>query len=285
MIQNTIIGCATFFALAQGENLTNLANMVEISDPYFSPESPGSFLRRSLPTSSFYLQTALTVFRGAFKARSGRYSDDLWQNDSLSLLRALERTGIAFEVLNHSVLKRIEQPSVIIGNHMSTAETFLMAGFCLPFAPLTYVVKRSLVDYPVFGHIMRSRNPVVVGRENPREDFKTVMDEGLDRLRKGYHLVIFPQKTRSVDFLPSEFNSIGVKLARHAGAPIIPLALQTDAWGNGSILKDFGRIRPDRPMRFEFGEPIFVNGPGKMENQAVIEFIASRLQKWSVKSV
>ncbi|MDV7395913.1 lysophospholipid acyltransferase family protein, partial [Arthrospira platensis SPKY1] len=99
---------------------------------------------------------------------------------------------------------------------------------------------------------MRSREPVVVGRENPRDDFKRVMEEGADRLRRGYHLVIFPQRTRSVQFEPAEFNSIGVKLARHAGAPVIPLALQTEAWGNGKRFKDFGRINPDLPMHFEF---------------------------------
>ncbi|MCD8483070.1 MAG: 1-acyl-sn-glycerol-3-phosphate acyltransferase [Verrucomicrobia bacterium] len=254
--------------------------MTKFTDPYFSPNVRPHGFRKLFPTLTFYSQAAWTVWRGAVAARKGDYDDDRWQRDSLSLLRALERTGVRIDIRNQSVFDRLSEPSVIIGNHMSTAETFLLAGVLVPMIKVTFVVKRSLITYPVFGHIMRSRKPVVVGRDNPREDFKTVMEQGTDRLRQGYHVIIFPQRTRSVEFVPEEFNSIGVKLAKSAGAPVVPLALHTEAWGNGKLLKDFGPIRPSIPMKFEFGEPLRISGNGKAENEAVIQFITSRLHQW-----
>jgi len=75
-------------------------------------------------------------------------------------------------------------------------------------------------------------------------------------------------------------SSIGVKLARKAEAPIIPLALDTRAWRNGNFLKDFGKIDVPKDVHFAFGEPIRVKGKGAEEHQMIIEFIETRLNRW-----
>jgi hypothetical protein len=49
-----------------------------------------------------------------------------------------------------------------------------------------------------------------------------MMDGGLARLKQGISIVVFPQTTRMVDFDASQFNSIGVKLAKKAGVPVVP---------------------------------------------------------------
>ena len=73
---------------------------------------------------------------------------------------------------------------------------------------------------------MRSRNPIVVGRTDPRKDFETVMNGGAERLKNGISIIIFPQSTRSLDFKPEEFNSLGVKLAKKAGVQVVPVAIK-----------------------------------------------------------
>ena len=45
------------------------------------------------------------------------------------------------------------------------------------------------------------------------------MEQGAERLAAGYSLIIFPQHTRAVNFEPTQFNSIGIKLAARTGAP------------------------------------------------------------------
>lgn len=199
---------------------------------------------------------------------------------SYQVLRALERVGIRVEVTGIRHLEALDGPCLVIANHMSVLETFVLPGVIQPIRPVTFVVKESLMTYPVFGHVMRSRDPIAVTRTNPRQDFKTVMEGGRERLARGVSLVVFPQTTRTSSFDPEEFNSIGIKLAQKTGVPVVPLALLTDAWGNGKRLKDFGKIDPSRTVHLAFGEPMVVAGRGSAEHEAVIAFIQGKLKEW-----
>jgi 1-acyl-sn-glycerol-3-phosphate acyltransferase len=79
---------------------------------------------------------------------------------------------------------------------------------------------------------------------------------------------------------PDKFNSIGVKLAQRADVPVVPVALVTDAWPNGKLLKDFGKIDPTKTVRFSFGAPILIKGRGTDQNQQIIRFITTTLEAW-----
>ena len=127
---------------------------------------------------------------------------------------------------------------------------------------------------------MVSRNPIVVGRSNPREDLRNVMQQGEQRLTHNMSVVVFPQTTRILKFDEKQFNSMGVKLAKRGKAPVVPVALKTDAWGVGKRIKDFGKIDPTRSVRFAFGEPFEVTGSGKEAHQTIIEFIKEKLAAW-----
>ena len=164
---------------------------------------------------------------------------------------------------------------------MSLLETALLHSFVRPRRDFCFVIKRSLLDVPYFGHIMRFLKCIPVDRVNPRDDFKTVMEVGTERLKEGKSVVIFPQSTRSTIFDPSQFNTIGIKLAKHAGVPVIPLALRTDFLGNGKLVKDLGPIHRHNPVWFEFGEPIMkVSASGKEEHARIVEFISAKVKEW-----
>jgi 1-acyl-sn-glycerol-3-phosphate acyltransferase len=62
--------------------------------------------------------------------------------------------------------------------------------------------------------------------------------------------------------------------------PIVPVALQTNAWGNGNWIKDFGKIDPSKQVRFAFGAPLAVTGRGTDQHQAAIDYIGSKLEEW-----
>jgi 1-acyl-sn-glycerol-3-phosphate acyltransferase len=192
----------------------------------------------------------------------------------------IEKTGGKFHIEGIENIGQTNEPVVFISNHMSTLETMVFPGIIAPIRPVTFVVKESLTKHPVFGPLMRSREPIVVGRLDPRKDFETVMTQGAELLSKGVSIVIFPQSTRSIIFKPEEFNSLGVKLAKKAGVDIVPVAIKTDFWGNGSIIKDLGPIDRHKPVNMVFGEPIKISGNGKEEAQKVIDFIKSHLVSW-----
>jgi len=210
----------------------------------------------------------------------GRYTKSEWVTNSDTILRMLERCGCSLHVRGMDNLKGLDSPVVFISNHMSTFETQVLPGIIVPNMEVTFVVKESLITHKLFGPILRFQRPVAVKRENPREDFKTVMEQGQEMLKEGRSIVIFPQATRDRVFDPEYFNTLGVKLAAKAGAPVIPIALKTDFWDNGKKIKDIGPLRRDRECYIEFGELFHVDGNSKEAQQRVLDFILSRLRQW-----
>ncbi len=239
-----------------------------------------SLFARALPSVRFYLDMIRTVLRAGRKAKRGEYNDTDWAESSREILDALERVGVRLEITGIENFRALEGPCVFVANHMSTFETFVLPVVIAPFKRVTFVVKESLVKYPVFKHVLISRDPVVVTRENPREDLTRVLRQGTERLKKGISMVIFPQTTRTDGFDPRQFNSIGVKLARRAEVPVIPIALKTDAWGCGRFIKDFGKIDPSKRAFFAFGEPLWIKERGVEEHRMVMDFIKTRLDEW-----
>ncbi|MFA5515764.1 MAG: lysophospholipid acyltransferase family protein [Desulfuromonadales bacterium] len=247
---------------------------------YASPERWVAPWRRACPSVFFYPAMFGIVWRSSRMARLGRYDDREWAASSAEIVAALETVGARFCIEGVENLASLPGPCVFLGNHMSTLETFVLPSLVTQHKPVTFVVKKSLLEYPIFRHVMVSRNPVVVERSNPREDFKTVMEEGLKRLEAGISIIVFPQTTRTPAFDPAHFNSIGTKLAKRAGVPVIPVALKTDAWSNGRFIKDFGPIKPSRKIHFAFGEPLTVTGAGQEAQAAVVRFIQGKLAEW-----
>ena len=84
-------------------------------------------------------------------------------------------------------------------------------------------------------------------------------------------------------FEAANFNTIGVKLAHRSRAPLVPLALKTDAWSLGRVIADLGAIDPTKKVRMAFGEPMQVAGRGTDEHRAAIDFIETRLRAWEAE--
>lgn len=254
--------------------------LVYINGTYKTPDSIGGFFKGKLPSIVFYSQFLEIVFRSSRRAKRLRYDTADWASSSLEVFRALESAGVKTEITGIDNFKNLEGPCVFVANHMSSFETFVLPAIIAQFRDATFVVKKSLVDYPVFKYIMRSRDPITVGRSNPRDDLKAVFEGGTERLNAGRSIVIFPQTTRTALFDPKDFNTIGIKLAKKAGVPVVPIALKTDAWGVGKYIKDFGKIDPSKKAHFAFGGPLLIKDRGTEEHNATIEFISGKLKEW-----
>jgi len=228
----------------------------------------------------FTLKYAKIVLKTRSEAIRGIYDTKAWADSSLFILRFIEKAGGDFRISGMENISKDPGPVLFIGNHMSTLETMVLPGIIAPHREVTFVVKESLVRHPLFGHVMRSRDPIVVGRTDPRKDFEVVMTKGMELLSKGISIVIFPQSTRSVEFKPEEFNSLGVKLAKKVGVKVVPFALKTDFWGQGKLIKELGPLDSKKPICIKFGEPFAVKSTGKEENQKIIDFIQTSLAEW-----
>ena len=166
----------------------------------------------SFPSLRFYGGLAGIFWRAGKVARAGEYSGERWADDSLLVGRLIESMGARIVIEGVENLD-FDGPCVFEANHMSTLETLFLPCIIQPQRDVTFVVKRSLLSYPCLGPVLAAREPIALGRSNPREDLKIVMEEGQRILGGGRSIIIFTQGTRRTDVEPADFNTLGVKLA------------------------------------------------------------------------
>lgn len=252
------------------------------NDEYHTPYNvPRAFIDKVFFKASFayHLRIIRRLIENRMDVTRKRYTDDVWVDHSYDFFADMEKFGAKFHITGIDQLKS-DEPYVIVSNHMSTLETAIFPALIRAKRPVTFVIKESLVKVPLFGPVMRTRDPIVVGRENPREDLVTVLNEGTSHLQRGTSVVIFPQATRMVEFIPEKFNSLGVKLAKKASVKILPVAIKTDYWGIGKLIKEFGKMDRRKPVHVSIGKPI-ESSDVKAAQETVIRFIQSHLNLWN----
>jgi 1-acyl-sn-glycerol-3-phosphate acyltransferase len=235
---------------------------------------------RPFAAPTFHARACWVIFMLSLAAKRGACSRVRWARTCLEIFKLAEHVGGQYTIEGMDVVEPEGAPVVFVANHMSALETYILGSLILPFKDMTFIVKQSLFDYPVFGAIMKGIDAIPVSRENPRDDLKQIMEQGAANLGRGRSIVVFPQHTRSPAFDVSQFNSVGAKLAARNNAVVVPVALKTDFLVNGKRFKDFGPVFPERKIRVAFGQPIPPDGKGKAAHAATVEFIRTRLQDW-----
>lgn len=113
-------------------------------------------------------------------------------------------------------------PYVVVANHESTADPFLLSW--LPF-DMRWVAKVSLFRAPVVGWMMRMGGDIQLQRGDGAS-VRAMLAEARTTLDGGLPVMIFPEGTRSSDGALQRFKDGAFHLAIEAGVPILPLAIE-----------------------------------------------------------
>jgi 1-acyl-sn-glycerol-3-phosphate acyltransferase len=120
-----------------------------------------------------------------------------------------------------------------------------------------FLAKDDLFSIPVVGSALRGAHQIPVNRRSGRQASLT---EGVEALRAGELLVIYPEGTVTTrsDWLPMEGRTGVIRLALDAGAPIVPMA----SWGSQEVWQKAGRgsLKFGRPVWVKAGPPIDLRG-------------------------
>lgn len=254
------------------------------NDGYDTPEGNRQCLTDRLLFNSrwyFYVKNFLIFGKSGSLGRSGNLDGRNQILQSNGNIKLVERCGGRLHIRGLDNLRKLNgQPVVMMSNHMSLLETAVLHAIVRPHLDFTFVIKVGLMKVPFFRDIMTALEAITVGRKNPKDDLAAVLNEGAERLSRGKSIIIFPQSTRSVDFDPEKFNSIGIKLAKRANVPVLPFALKTDFLANGKLVRELGPVDRSKLVCFEFGEPMAVEGNGKEELKKTTDFIERKLQEF-----
>jgi 1-acyl-sn-glycerol-3-phosphate acyltransferase len=162
-------------------------------------------------------------------------------------------------------------PCVFVGNHQSN---FDIPAILANTNRLTGVIaKKNMEKIPIMSYWMRKIHCVFMDRENPREALKSI-SEGIENLKDGYSMLIFPEGTRSRSNNIGEFKKGSMRLAIKAGVPIVPITVydthKAMEANNGKIKKANAKII--------IGKPIYTDGMSKEEKANIGETVKSIIQ-------
>ena len=106
-----------------------------------------------------------------------------------------------------------------------------------------WVVKRELLWIPFFGWGLAMLEPIAIDRGSGARALRQMLEQGRDRLARGFCIVIFPEGTRVAPGAHRDYQPGGAWLASKTGAPVVPVALNSgELWRRNAFLKYPGTI-------------------------------------------
>lgn len=180
--------------------------------------------------------------------------------------------GVRYEVSGRENLSG--EPVVMLANHQSEWETVYLQ---LLKPPVCTVLKKELLNIPIFGWALRLLHPIALDRSRPARAMRQVLSQGGMRLKEGLTVLIFPEGTRVEPGKRRRYNKSGTVIACRAGVPVVPVAHNAgECWPGNSWVKRPGRIS------LVVGEPILTEGRTAEEVLVEVEnWIEARLAEIS----
>ncbi|MGO2133464.1 MAG: lysophospholipid acyltransferase family protein [Halomonas sp.] len=167
--------------------------------------------------------------------------------------------GVRYEI---SGLEKLPQgPCVMLSNHQSEWETVYLQ---LIKPPVCTVLKKELLNIPIFGWALRLLRPIALDRSRPSRAMRQVLTQGVQRLNEGLSVLIFPEGTRVEPGQRRRYNKSGTVIACRAGVPVVPVAHNAgERWPSRDWVKRPGRLS------LVVGEPI--DTAGRSPEEVLIE--------------
>lgn len=166
------------------------------------------------------------------------------------------------------------QNAVVLCKHQSMWETIAMQSILIP---QTWVLKRELMWVPVFGWGMALCKPIAIDRNAGRKALEHVVTQGIERLKEGIWVIIYPEGTRMAPGERGKYGAGGAILASRSGYPVLPVAHNAgEYWGKRQFIKRPGTIK------LVFGPVIEPQGKSASQiNAATEEWIESTMARIS----
>lgn len=125
--------------------------------------------------------------------------------------------------LNISGLENIpSEPVVFVSNHQSYADIPIFVAAI--DRQIGFITKAELVKIPIFGQWIKAVRSVFIKRNDARAAVRTI-EAGVELLKQGFSLGVFPEGTRSRGPNMLKFKRGSLKIATKTGAPIVPVAI------------------------------------------------------------
>lgn len=143
-----------------------------------------------------------------------------------------------------------EGPVLFASNHEGNFDIPVLIGAIEK--PFGFISKIEVKKVPVLSAWMEAIDCVFIDRKNRDKAAGSIMS-GVELLKKGNSLVIFPEGTRSKGGPIGLFKAGGFRLAKDSGVPIVPISIQ----GTADVFEKNGRLVKPAKIKVIISPPVY----------------------------
>ena len=131
--------------------------------------------------------------------------------------------GTKITVKGRELIPTDGTPVCFVANHQSILDIPAVVGYLHLWAG--FVTKKELQRIPIVNSWIRAIHCVYIDRKSPRSSIEAIL-KGVNNIRSGIPMFIFPEGTRSKTGKVGEFKTGSLKLATRAKATIVPITIE-----------------------------------------------------------
>lgn len=148
--------------------------------------------------------------------------------------------GIEYKISGELSDKIKSHKAILVLNHQSAWET---AFTLLYFPEQCWVIKKELLNIPIFGWGLRCVDPIAIDRSKASSRDQ-LLQQGKIKLKNNIWVVIYPEGTRRPVNSPKRFAKSPAMLSIDTDTPIIAVAHNAgEFWPRGWLLKKKGTVQ------------------------------------------
>ncbi len=187
----------------------------------------------------------------------------------------LLNSGASVEVTGEENLPEAEN-LCFISNHQGYADIVLIFGYIKK--TVGFIAKKELSRVPILGFWIKSVHCIFLDRKNIRDGLKRIQ-QGVENIKNGNPMVIFPEGTRSRGSEMGPFKRGSFKLAFRSDSVIVPLTINNTY----KLYEETGRIRPTK-IYLTIHPPIDTSALSQEERRELPEKLHSIIESGILKT-
>lgn len=164
-----------------------------------------------------------------------------------------------------------DEACLFVGNHNGFFD--ILTSYVTIGKVMGFVAKKEMLRVPFLNLWMHYINCLFLDRDNIRKGLKTIL-KGVDYIKSGVSIFIFPEGTRSKDGKLQSFKEGSMKMAEKADCPIVPVAMT----GTAAIFENqLPRIKRGT-VTIEFGTPIRISELSREDKKFLGAYTQKKIQ-------
>ena len=208
----------------------------------------------------------------------GKFNQEAKDRGSLRFVQGVFKvvlflSGVTTTVKGLENLPKDKEAVLFVGNHHGFFDTIISYTYMKPRTG--FVAKKEIEKVPLLNIWMRYLYCLFLDRKNMKEGLKTILT-GIDYLKAGTSIVIFPEGTRNKSndgVLP--FHAGSFKLAEKSSCKIIPMVQNNTA----AVLEDHLPFFKKTHTVLEFGKPIDVASMDREQKKTLAKDVQDLIEK------